>query len=70
MVPGLSIVALTATATERVQNDIIKQLKLRHLVKIKAPVFRENLFYDVQFKVIFLTPEKLLHPIQKLVEKK
>ena len=55
IVPGLPFVALTATATDRVQSDIIKNLGLRRgddLVKIKAPVFRENLFYDVQFKVI------------------
>uniref|UniRef100_A0A8C5RXG2 DNA 3'-5' helicase n=1 Tax=Laticauda laticaudata TaxID=8630 RepID=A0A8C5RXG2_LATLA len=49
--PNISCVALTATATKQVQEDIIALLKLKQPVAtFRTPCFRPNLFYDVQFK--------------------
>ncbi|XP_065176564.1 ATP-dependent DNA helicase Q5-like [Sycon ciliatum] len=49
--PGIPWVALTATATVAVQEDILKQLSLRQPVAIfKAPCFRSNLYLDVKYK--------------------
>ena len=45
--------ALTATATPHVQNDIIKCLQMEPPVSVfKSSSFRPNLFYDVKFKDI------------------
>ncbi len=44
------IAALTATATERVQSDILKQLHLRDAQSFKASFNRPNLFYSVRTK--------------------
>ncbi len=41
------ITAFTATATHRVQQDIIKQLGLRNPIIIRASCNRPNLFYEV-----------------------
>ncbi|KAK8736306.1 hypothetical protein OTU49_004934 [Cherax quadricarinatus] len=50
-IPSIPWVALTATATARVVDDIYLQLKLKKPVaKFKSSCFRSNLFYDVQFK--------------------
>lgn len=44
-------IALTATASEFVRNDIFEQLSLQPPVaKFKTPCYRQNLFYDVVFK--------------------
>ncbi|CAI9607831.1 unnamed protein product, partial [Staurois parvus] len=49
--PQTPCVALTATATKQVQDDIISSLKLRQpIAMFKMPCFRVNLFYDVQMK--------------------
>lgn len=48
--PKVPIIALTATATERVRDDIIKQLKLESSEKYQASFNRKNLFYRVQDK--------------------
>lgn len=54
-------IALTATATKRVQDDIIKLLKLKQPVAIfRTPCFRCNLFYDVQYKELLTDPYKNL----------
>jgi ATP-dependent DNA helicase RecQ len=45
--PDVPIMALTATATERVKNDIIKQLKLREAGCYIASFNRPNLSYRV-----------------------
>jgi ATP-dependent DNA helicase Q5 len=51
--PGVPCVALTATATTRVQQDIMESLKFGHDSKVyQAGTFRSNLFYDVKFKDI------------------
>ncbi|NXX43112.1 RECQ5 helicase, partial [Tricholaema leucomelas] len=56
-IPGTPCVALTATATKQVQEDIMAALKLKQpLSTFKTPCFRSNLFYDVQFKELLTDP--------------
>ncbi|XP_059092791.1 ATP-dependent DNA helicase Q5-like [Tigriopus californicus] len=43
-------IALTATASTTVVEDILKQLKLKRVQKFKIPCFRQNLYYDVRFR--------------------
>ncbi|MBD2580436.1 DNA helicase RecQ [Oscillatoria sp. FACHB-1406] len=45
--PDIPILALTATATERVQQDIISQLNLRQPLVHLASFNRPNLYYEV-----------------------
>ncbi|NXS57939.1 RECQ5 helicase, partial [Brachypteracias leptosomus] len=55
--PAAPCVALTATATSQVQQDIVAALKLKQpLATFKTPCFRSNLFYDVQFKELLTDP--------------
>ncbi|XP_075418334.1 ATP-dependent DNA helicase Q5 isoform X1 [Tenrec ecaudatus] len=50
-------VALTATATPQVQEDVFAALHLKPPVAtFKTPCFRANLFYDVQFKDLLSDP--------------
>ncbi|XP_006869638.1 PREDICTED: ATP-dependent DNA helicase Q5 [Chrysochloris asiatica] len=50
-------VALTATATPQVQEDVFAALHLKSPVAtFKTPCFRANLFYDVQFKELLSDP--------------
>jgi len=46
----LSIIGLTATATEKVQEDILKNLGMPDAVCFKASFNRANLFYDIRPK--------------------
>ncbi|NXU56972.1 RECQ5 helicase, partial [Turnix velox] len=56
-IPSTPCVALTATATRQVQEDIVAALKLKQpLATFKTPCFRSNLFYDVQFKELLADP--------------
>ena len=48
--PNVPVAAFTATATERVQNDIIERLKLRNPHSVRASFDRPNLFYRVEHK--------------------
>jgi len=48
--PNIPIIALTATATPRVKEDIQKQLKLGNASKYQASFNRENLFYSIEEK--------------------
>ncbi len=48
--PQIPIIALTATATTRVQRDIIQQLNLRHPQIHRFSFNRQNLYYEVQQK--------------------
>ncbi|XP_076844878.1 ATP-dependent DNA helicase Q5 isoform X4 [Brachyhypopomus gauderio] len=57
--PGLPCMALTATAPKRVQEDIAVALGLREPLTFAAPVFRENLKYDVIFRD--LLPDPYVH---------
>jgi ATP-dependent DNA helicase RecQ len=45
--PGVPVAAFTATATHRVQQDIISQLRLRDPFVVRASFNRPNLFYEV-----------------------
>lgn len=47
LLPNMPIMALTATATERVRADIVKQLKLRDASEYVASFNRPNLTYRV-----------------------
>nr|XP_028572723.1 ATP-dependent DNA helicase Q5 isoform X1 [Podarcis muralis]XP_028572724.1 ATP-dependent DNA helicase Q5 isoform X1 [Podarcis muralis]XP_028572725.1 ATP-dependent DNA helicase Q5 isoform X1 [Podarcis muralis]XP_028572726.1 ATP-dependent DNA helicase Q5 isoform X1 [Podarcis muralis]XP_028572728.1 ATP-dependent DNA helicase Q5 isoform X1 [Podarcis muralis] len=56
-IPNTPCIALTATATKQVQDDIIASLKLkRPVATFKTPCFRSNLFYDVQYKDTLTDP--------------
>ena len=47
---NIPIVGLTATATEKVQEDILKSLGIPEAVKFKASFNRPNLYYEVRPK--------------------
>ena len=52
-IPRVPCIALTATASPHVVDDIIQSLRLRSpIAKFKTSCFRPNLFYDVKFKDI------------------
>ena len=46
----IKIIALTATATPKVQDDVIKNLKIDNLKIFKSSFNRHNLFYEVRAK--------------------
>lgn len=48
--PRVPIIALTATATERVQTDVREMLQLTRCEKFVSSVNRPNLFYEVREK--------------------
>ncbi|KAK7252557.1 hypothetical protein RIF29_36597 [Crotalaria pallida] len=48
--PNVPMVALTATATQRVQNDLVEMLRIPRCVKFVSSVNRPNLFYMVKEK--------------------
>jgi len=48
--PDVPVIALTATATERVQRDIIAQLNLQSGRTFQASFVRKNLYYEVRTK--------------------
>ncbi len=48
--PDLPVAAFTATATNRVQQDILGKLALRTPLVVRASFDRPNLLYDVRFK--------------------
>ena len=47
---NVKITALTATATPKVQDDIIKNLNLNNCIKFKSSFNRPNLFYEIRKK--------------------
>ncbi|XP_056262094.1 ATP-dependent DNA helicase Q5 isoform X2 [Pseudoliparis swirei] len=54
--PGVPCLALTATATKNVQEDIARSLKLHSPLSFVTPVFRNNLHYDVIFRELLPNP--------------
>jgi ATP-dependent DNA helicase RecQ len=50
MFPGVPVAAFTATATQKVQEDIIDKIGLRRPHIVRASFNRPNLFYEVQAK--------------------
>ena len=48
--PKASVAAFTATATHKVQQDILDKLRLRDPFVVRASFDRTNLFYDICFK--------------------
>ncbi|HEX8677145.1 MAG TPA: ATP-dependent DNA helicase RecQ, partial [Segetibacter sp.] len=49
--PNVAIIALTATATPKVQSDILKNLGLRNPTIFISSFNRENLYYEIQPKI-------------------
>lgn len=49
--PGIPIIALTATATPKVQSDIIKNLDLKDPAIFISSFNRPNLYYEIQPKI-------------------
>jgi len=47
--PGVPMLALTATATEKTQKDILAQLELRNPALFRQSIVRSNLSYHVRF---------------------
>ena len=60
--PQLPVMALTATATQRVQQDIVQQLQLHNPFVHIASFNRTNLFYEV----LEGQPRKLDHLVSKV----
>ncbi|XP_070552509.1 ATP-dependent DNA helicase Q5-like [Ptychodera flava] len=57
--PDIPCIALTATATKHVQEDVLTALKLKKPVSIfRTSCFRPNLNYDVKFKELLDNPYK------------
>lgn len=48
--PTVKWVALTATASKEVTDDVFRQLSLKEPKSFKTPCFRKNLFYDIVYK--------------------
>ncbi|BDA40672.1 ATP-dependent DNA helicase Q-like 4A [Coccomyxa sp. Obi] len=48
--PNVPLLALTATATPRVQHDVVQQLCLKHCVVFRSSFNRQNLRYEVSKK--------------------
>ena len=61
--PQVPFLALTASATHRVQQDIVKQLALHKPVLFKKSFYRENIAY-----MVFETEDKL-HRLQQMLTK-
>ena len=50
-VPGVPILAMTATATDKTQRDIIDSLGMEGAVVLKGSFNRPNICYSLKFKV-------------------
>lgn len=56
IIPSAQFIALTATATKKVQDDVIKILKMKNAKVFRTGCTRENLYYDVKMKDLIPNP--------------
>ncbi|XP_062381557.1 ATP-dependent DNA helicase Q5 [Sardina pilchardus] len=56
LLPTVPCLALTATAPQRVREDIARSLRLQDPKQFSTPVFRANLHYDVVFREVLPDP--------------
>ena len=66
--PHVPVIALTATATPKVQSDIIKNLGLRNPVIYISSFNRPNLYYEIQPKI--KKEETIKHMVRFIVQNK
>ena len=52
--PTVATLALTATVTELVKRDIIKNLKIENCLYFQSSFHRPNLYYEVSHKCLFI----------------
>ncbi|KYN23424.1 PREDICTED: ATP-dependent DNA helicase Q5-like [Trachymyrmex cornetzi] len=52
----IPMIALTATASKQVKDDILQSLHMKDAVTFSQPVFRANLYYDIWFQEMLDKP--------------
>ncbi|KAL3099855.1 hypothetical protein niasHT_022273 [Heterodera trifolii] len=61
-------VALTATANEKTEADIVEQLQMKNLKRFKSSTYRPNVFYEVIIRESLLPVDPFVH-MAKFVRK-
>ncbi len=61
--PQIPIIALTATATPSVQQDIVQQLSLRQANIYRTSFNRTNIYYEIQLKATRTYPQLPYHQL-------
>ena len=57
-------IALTATANQKTEQDVLEQLQLRNVQKFKSSTYRANLYYDVIVRESLLPAKAETHMVQ------